>query len=167
MISMHEKIVVKPGLELVGVSVRTTNADEAGSNGRLSELWNSYFRSSIAERIGASNNHLIYGLYTEYESDAAGAYTALIGHERGSAEHQIPEELKTVKVPKGHYMVFKTKRGPVQEVVAEAWREIWTYFQTSPIERTYTGDYELYDGRYLNPNDAEIEIYIAVREQTV
>ncbi|NIK79114.1 putative transcriptional regulator YdeE [Paenibacillus castaneae] len=159
---MSANIIINPALQLVGISARTTNNEEGGPNGKLPELWNTYFRSSIAERIQANNGHLLYGLYTDYESDASGAYTALLGHERGDAEHPIPEDLKLVSVPEAHYMVFKTKKGPVQEVVLQAWQEIWSLFEHSAIKRAYTGDFELYDTRNFNPNDAEAEIYIAV-----
>ncbi|MEV5029903.1 GyrI-like domain-containing protein [Paenibacillus sp. LPE1-1-1.1] len=160
---MKEQIVVKPALALIGVATRTTNAEEAGPNRRLPALWNTYFESGIAERTAVSNGHLIYALYTDYESDASGAYTTLIGHERGGdAVDEVPG-LVPVAVPEAKYLVFKTKRGPVYEVVAQAWGEIWAYFQHSSLERAYTGDYELYDGRTFNPEEAEIEIYIAIK----
>jgi predicted transcriptional regulator YdeE len=160
---MNEQIVVKPAVALIGVTTRTTNAEEAGANGRLPGLWDSYFASGIANRAQVSNGHLIYALYTDYESDASGAYTVLIGHERTNAEAELPDGLEQVTIPEAKFMVFKTKKGPVYEVVAQAWGEIWAFFEHSSIERTYSGDYELYDGRTFDPANAEVDIYIAVK----
>lgn len=160
---MNTTIIVKPAIKLIGISTRTTNEQESSSERRLPELWDSYFGSNIAARIQVNQAHLIYALYTEYESDATGAYTALIGHEMDSDPLQIPDGLKQAVIPESTYLVFKTKRGPVQQVVAEAWGEIWSFFRSSEIERAYTGDFELYDGRNFNPNDAEIDIYIAIK----
>jgi predicted transcriptional regulator YdeE len=161
---LNTESIVKPEISLIGVAVRTTNAEEAGPSGRLSALWNTYFASGIAEQIEASNAHLIYALYTDYESDAGGAYTVLIGHERSDAAAVlVPTGMEQAKIPESKFIVFKTRKGPVYEVVLEAWVKIWAYFEHSSIERAYTGDYELYDGRNFNPADAEVDIYIAIK----
>src|SRR4030095_16576981 len=131
---MNAYFIEKPSISLIGVATRTTNAEEAGPNGRLGALWNTYFASGIAEQTQVSNGHLIYALYTDYESDASGAYTVLIGHERGDAEAAVPSGLEQATVPEAKYIVFKTKRGPVYEVVFQAWQEIWAYFEHAPIE---------------------------------
>jgi predicted transcriptional regulator YdeE len=160
---MNTNLIQKPAMTLIGVAARTTNAEEAGPNGRLPGLWNTYFASGIAEQTQVSNSHLIYGLYTHYESDASGAYTVVVGHECDDVAVEVPEGLVQANIPEAQYMVFRTKRGPVFEVVVQAWNEIWAYFEHSSIKRTYTGDFELYDGRNMNPADAEVDIYIAVK----
>lgn len=161
---MNTNVMVKPAIEIAGVSVRTTNEQETGPNGQLSMLWNTYFQSGIAERIQASNPHLIYALYTHYESDASGAYTVILGHEMGDQHNpQALEGLAHTVIPEAQYMIFRTKRGPVFEVVAGAWQQIWSFFEDSSVERTYSGDFELYDSREFDPNDAEIDIYIAIK----
>ncbi|GAB6991129.1 GyrI-like domain-containing protein [Paenibacillus pini] len=161
---MNNTFVKRSGLELVGLGARTTNAEEAGPNGKMGSLWEAYFQRNLSSEMEFHNPHLIYCLYTDYESDASGAYTVLIGHERPSNSSVLPEELIQAVVPDAKYMMFKTKRGPVFEVVVEAWQEIWAFFETSDVERAYTGDFELYDARYFDPQDAEVQIYIAVKE---
>lgn len=162
---MNTDTILKPEIRIAGTSVRTTNAAEAGPNGRLPKLWESYFRSGIASRTGIDNPHLIYALYTDYESDATGAYTVLIGHELG--EGAPSDELDRAVIPQSEYLVFSTKRGPVYEVVAQAWGDIWAFFKDSPspLKRTYTGDFELYDAREFDPENAQIDIYIAVGKE--
>jgi predicted transcriptional regulator YdeE len=194
---MNTYFVEKAKMTLAGVSIRTTNEAEMGPDGGLSQLWETYFQSNIAGQIATVNSEYIYALYTDYESDASGAYTVVIGHEVAEERHiegrQLEEgeleeseleeskleesELEESKleeselvenqftyaaVPESKYMVFKTKKGPVFEVVAQAWGEIWAYFKESGEVRTYTGDFEIYDSRNFDPADTQVEIYIAI-----
>ncbi|NGZ76396.1 GyrI-like domain-containing protein [Saccharibacillus alkalitolerans] len=158
---------------LTGVAVRTTNAAEAGASGRIPGLWQAYYRSGLAVEPGIRNPHLIYALYTDYESDASGAYTLVIGHESAPASEKSsgeesepfgsgPERLRAF-VPGGRYRVFQTRKGPFGEVVAEAWADIWAHFERSSERRAYTGDFELYDTRGFDPAAAQARIYIAIR----
>ncbi|MEK3945177.1 GyrI-like domain-containing protein [Paenibacillus sp. FSL H3-0310] len=194
---MNTYFVEKAKMTLAGVSIRTTNEAEMGPDGGLSQLWETYFQSNIAGQIATVNPEYIYALYTDYESDASGAYTVVIGHEvaeerhlegsqleEGELEENEPEESELEEskleeneleeselvenqftyaaVPESKYMVFKTKKGPVFEVVAQAWGEIWAYFKESGEVRTYTGDFEIYDSRNFDPADTQVEIYIAI-----
>ena len=156
-------IVRKPIITLAGVSTRTTNAEELGPHGRLPKLWETYLQSDIARSPGVVDPHLIYALYTDYESDANGAYTVLVGHEVDHSLVQADAQLSHADIPESTFLEFITKRGPVYEVVAEAWGEIWEYFKSSPEKRSYTGDFELYDARNLDPANAEVKIYIAIQ----
>ena len=153
---MNTYFVEKPKMTLAGVSIRTTNEVEMGPHGGLSQLWETYFQR------GTTNSEYIYALYTDYESDASGAYTVVIGHEVADESHQEDSDLVYAAVPESKYMVFTTRKGPVFEVVSEVWMEIWEYFKESKEIRTYTGDFELYDARNLDPAHSEVEIYIAI-----
>ncbi|MBH5319606.1 AraC family transcriptional regulator [Paenibacillus sp. GSMTC-2017] len=160
---MNTFIVEMSKLTLAGVSIRTSNADEAGPSRKLPQLWGTYFSSGVAAKPYNVNPHFIYGLYTDYESDASGAYTTLIGHEvgEGTAEQEIDGTIAIV--PESKYLVFTTKKGPVQEVVAEMWGVIWAYFKDAVEVRAFTGDFERYDGRNFDPANTEVEIYIAIK----
>lgn len=152
-------------ITISGITARTTNARESGPDGLLPELWSRYFRSPGPAQPGEDNPHLLYAVYTDYESDASGAYTVLIGHECGDEPggEARNEDLQQVVVPEADYYVFETRRGPVFEVVLEAWQEVWAYFQDSQVQRAYTGDFELYDTRQFDPQNAVVQLYIAVR----
>ncbi len=158
---MNTFTVQKPQITLAGVSVRTTNAEELGPNGQLSKLWDTYFQSNMASQTGINNPHLIYALYTDYESDASGAYTVLIGHEAND-DAVLAENYDRWVIPESKYLVFTTKKGPVYEVVAQTWGDIWAYFEESEEVRTFTGDFELYDAGNSDPTDAEVQIFIAI-----
>ncbi|OZQ73521.1 AraC family transcriptional regulator [Paenibacillus odorifer] len=169
---MNTYFVEKAKMTLAGVSIRTTNEVEMGPDGGLPQLWETYFQSNIAGQVATVNPEYIYALYTDYESDASGAYTVVIGHEVAEERHLEGNQLEEngleesqftyAVVPESKYMVFTTKKGPVFEVVAQAWGEIWAYFKQSREARTYTGDFEIYDSRNFDPADTQVEIYIAI-----
>lgn len=66
----------------------------------------------------------IYALYTDYESDASGAYTVVIGHEVAGERYLADSGIVSAAVPESKYMVFTTKKGPVFEVVSQAWGDL-------------------------------------------
>lgn len=160
---MNTFTIEKPEIKMTGVSVRTTNASEAGPNGRLPGLWEAYFNSNMASDTRIINPEFIYALYTDYESDANGEYTVVIGHEAGDTETEKSNNYNSAVIPASKYLVFTTKKGPVYEVVAQAWGEIWGYFQASSETRAFTGDFELYDALHFDPANSEVQIYIAIK----
>jgi predicted transcriptional regulator YdeE len=137
-------------------------------------LWGTYFQSPLSSEPGLQNGHLLYALYTDYESDASGEYTVVIGHECAAGKPEsvvrqnaagVPESVRNLQVatvPKARYMVFETPKGPFHETVPQAWRDIWAYYGQSSVKRAYTGDFELYDFTQGDPEDMVVRIYIAV-----
>jgi len=150
-----------------GIGIRTTNAEEARPSGKLPGMWERYFQSEASNHVEADEPHLLYALYTEYESDASGAYTVVLGHKLVS-DSTVPKQQSSEQtfqralVPEASYIVFETAKGLVSEVVPQAWGHIWSYFEQSAVKRAFTGDFELYDLRTFNPEQAVVRIYIAV-----
>lgn len=146
-------------MRVVGLSLRTNNADEADpSTARIPGLWSRFREDDLfgqLGRIGAVGPPV--GVYHNYASDVAGEFRLLAGREIpfGTA---IPSELDSVEVPPGRYLVFPFT-GEIPRVVIEGWQQVWEYFATpGRPERAYTADLEIYqsDGRGL-------EIWIALR----
>ncbi|WP_232305996.1 GyrI-like domain-containing protein [Pontibacillus litoralis] len=103
-----------------------------------------------------------YGLYSDYASDVNGEYSITLGMEALSSI-EPPEEVVVKTIPSAKYMVFTTEKGPIVEVVIKAWQDIWARFASSEVERAYTGDFERYDERCANPEEAQVDIYIAIK----
>lgn len=156
-------IEVRPAMSIQGVGVRTTNEAEAGPQGKIPQLWDRYFQSGLQAQL-SDKDQAIYALYTDYESDASGAYTLIIGNriDEDVAVAASSEELQQASVPEAKYMVFRTRCGPLMEIVPQVWYEIWSYFQQSTEKRTYTGDYERYDMRQFDPAHTVVDVYIAI-----
>jgi len=152
------RYVTLPGKRLAGVSVRTTNAIEMSGKGCIQGLWNSYFASDHQPEPDAAR----YGCYADYTDGIHGEYTILVGHEVGPDE-ALPEGVSSVDLPPATYAVFTSRKGPMAEVVGEAWGAVWTW--NNQGERTFTGDFELYDERSLDPENVQVDLYIAVRQE--
>jgi len=46
----------------------------------------------------------------------------------------------------------------------ETWRQIWAYYQNPANgQRAYQADFEVYDQRAADTNNAQVDIYVGVR----
>ncbi|MEK4665097.1 zinc ribbon domain-containing protein [Priestia sp. FSL H7-0729] len=152
------RYVTLPSKRLAGLSARTTNAIEMSGQGSIGALWGRYFASEYIPAAEAAR----YGCYTDYEDGIVGEYTILIGHEVGENE-LLPEGFDEVQLPPATYAVFTSRTGPMVEVVSEVWEAVWAWSHQS--DRTFTGDFEYYDGRSLDPEHTQVDVYIAVKER--
>ncbi|TXK83902.1 GyrI-like domain-containing protein [Paenibacillus sp. N3.4] len=151
--------------QVTGISARTTNAQEMAGNGVIPKLWQDYYQQEVGAKIPHFlPNSPTFGLYTDYESDASGSYLLLVGL-KVAEPTDVAGDLVSKTVPASRYAIFTTAKGPAFTNVAQAWVAIWDWFAHHPeIQRTFTGDFELYDERTANPLDAEVDIYIAIQE---
>ncbi len=87
----------------------------------------------------------------------------MVAGEEVSGFNQIPDGMVAKTIPAANYAVFTTPAGPLFKVVPEAWAFIWEWTTNSNIERAFSGDFELYDERSFDSNNAQVEIYIALK----
>lgn len=99
----------------------------------------------------------VIGLYSDYEKDEHGSYLFTAGQ---FVDQQVEH---VIEIPASTYAKFRTRKGPIEEVVLETWQQIWAWDERH--YRTYTGDFEWYDERSIDPKEAQIDIYIAVDEE--
>lgn len=165
----HEGCVLTPiittrdEMKMVGIVTRTSNACEMGPNGAIPKLWQQYVEQQIGEKIpNQAEQPVLLGLYTNYESDVSGEYDMVIGMTVHTLD-TIPDGMVGKVIPAAKYAVFTSPKGPFMEVVPVTWQAIWQWMQTTNEVRTYTGDFEYYDERSSNPNDAQVDIYIAIK----
>ena len=97
-------------------------------------------------------------LYTDYESDEHGEYTFVLGV-RADPGSAVPDGMVRKTVPAGKYAVFTSERGPLQKVVFETWKRIWSELPS----RSFIADFEVYDQRAADPGDAVVDIYVGVK----
>lgn len=154
-------VETKERLVIMGIAASTTNEAECKGDGEIPKLWQRFFQEQVSEKTPAKVDQALYGLYTDYEADVNGRYTMLIGH--AVDQHaEMPEGFVKKEVPAAKYLVFTSQEGPITEVVPKLWQQIWNYFEQSDEKRTYTGDFERYDERCMNPEKAVVEVYVAI-----
>ena len=128
--------------EIYGVKTRTKNEDEIGDEGKIPALWSKF----MGELYDGKSE--IYSVYCNYESDLNGHYDNFIG----TRSRQKGDE--NLDIQSGKYALFSFANEP--QNVAKFWGEIWRYFESSELKRTYKTDFE----KYLKD---KIEIYISIK----
>jgi predicted transcriptional regulator YdeE len=141
-----------PGIFVAGIATRTTNQDDR-SQTDIGNLWTKFMNENIAGQMEAKISDDIYCVYTDYENDHTGWYTAVLGCQIASPDDS--GGMFTALIPKGSYRVYKPS-GIFPECVANAWREIWQDCSA----RSYIADYDLYKAGAESFGLTKTEIYV-------
>ncbi|MEH6938940.1 GyrI-like domain-containing protein [Bacillus sp. JJ664] len=159
--TITEKILIKnEPMFFIGNFVTTSNQTEMSEEALISKHWEKFYSNQLANQIPSKKNPTILALYTNYESDENGSYSFAIGAEVSNVD-KIPDGMDSYSIKPSEYIVFTTRKGPVQEVVVEAWQHIWEWSKTN--KRAFTTDFELYDERSIDPNNSQVDIYISIK----
>jgi predicted transcriptional regulator YdeE len=143
---------------VVGIAARTSNARETTADGIIGRQWQRFMRDGVLAKIPGKADARILAVYTDYASDKDGEYTFLLGA-KVAVGAAIPEGLELRKIPAGRYAVFTSERGPVAKVVPETWKRIWA----TPLDRAYRADFEVYDERAADPQNAQVAICVGLK----
>lgn len=122
---------------VTGLSVRTQNSDEFNEKtAKLPSLWQQFYTSELA------TNANIFGVYSNYDSDANGPYTVTVGVKSDYAQAQF----SSVTIQAGNYLVFQGT-GPMPATVVGTWKQVWAFFETNTeYRRNFISDFEAYSG---------------------
>lgn len=154
--TMDDDVVQISSFKIVGVSVRTTNID-GQSMADMGQLWNRFYSEDIISAIPNKINDDVYAVYTDYDTDYRGGYTALIGC-KVNALDSIPQGLIAREFKGGKYIKHVAK-GKMPDAVINQWNAIWE--KETELNRKYTADFEVYGQKSQDPHNAEVEVYIA------
>ena len=132
---------------VTGFSVRTQNSDEYNEKpAKLPSLWQQFYTSELA------NNANIFGVYSNYDSDANGPYTVTVGVKSNHEQTQ----LNSVTIQAGKYLVFQGT-GPMPATVVETWKQVWAFFEANTeYQRNFISDFEAYS------DSDQVAIYIGL-----
>lgn len=150
------------GFTVIGIAASTDNAKESTAKGIIPKQWQKFFSEGMPGQIQNKTGPILYAAYTDYASDHNGEYTYLVGApvKEGSA---APSGMVVNRVPAGQYAVFTTEIGPFARVVPAAWQRIFKLEDEGKLKRAYKADFEVYDQRAQNPENAQIDIYIGLK----
>lgn len=161
--AMNPKVVEEAGFSVIGIAERTTNAKEVSGEGVIGKQWGRFMQENLLARIPNKADSSIVAVITDYASDKDGEYTHLIGA-RVTSTAGVPEGMVVKKVPAGKYAIFSSEKGPVAEVVVRTWQRIWAQPKTSPGgNRAYKADYEVYDERAMDPQNAQMDVHVGIK----
>ncbi len=152
-----EKTNIKT-FKVIGISVRTIN--ENGQSAKaIGELWNKFMTEGILNKIPNKVDNTIYSIYTDYESDHTKPYTTILGCKVENLD-TVPNGMIAITIKDGNYTKFVSKGDLTKGAVFIEWSKIWEM----DLQRTYTADFEVYGEKAQNPTDAEVDIFVAVKE---
>ena len=117
-------------------------------------MWDDFYSAGLTEIPHRLPQSPIFGVYSNYSSDATDFYTVTAGVRIKS--EVADSELNTINIQGGSYLVFEDT-GMMPQVIIRTWERIWVYFETScEYQRCFGTDFEVYQ------NSDEIAIHIGV-----
>ena len=141
---------------LTGISVRTTNQN-GQSQIDIGGLWTKFTTENLITQIKDRTSDDLYCVYTDYETDHTGPYTAILGCKVSSLDN-VPDGFIRITVPADEYLVYYLE-GQFPANIGKAWQQIWA----SDIARKYTADYDFYKANPKSFEETEARIYLAVK----
>lgn len=151
---MHHKLDT---FYVIGIAVRTTNENQKAARD-IPVLWNKFMTEGIVNQIPNKADRTIYCIYTDYEKDYTKPYTTILGCKVNSLD-TIPEGMVGKIIESSDYSKQTIKGNLAEGIVYNEWLKIWNM----DLDRSYTADFEIYDERAQNPENAEVDIFIAVK----
>ena len=151
---------------VAGFQIRTTNARELSGEGQIRALWQRFFLENLASQIPNRTNDSLCTVYSNYQSDENGEYDYLLGAPVTGIDH-LPAGMTYAAIATGEYAVITTEKGPIIQVMQQAWRHIWTMpAEELGSKRAFLTDYEIYDHRAADPTSAQVEIHLGLEAQS-
>jgi predicted transcriptional regulator YdeE len=161
--SMNPKVVEEAGFTVIGISARTSNARETTDSAVIPKQWARFMQENLLAQIPNRTDSSIVVVYSNYASDRNGEYSYLIGA-RSRTTEELPAGMVARRIGSGRYAIFTSDKGPVAKVVPDLWRKIWAVPKSAPGgDRAYQTDYEVYDERAADPQNAQVDVHVGIR----
>tara|TARA_B100000497_G_C7689021_1_gene418354 strand:- start:1020 stop:1517 length:498 start_codon:yes stop_codon:yes gene_type:complete len=153
---MMQKVKIEK-FKVIGISVRTYNINYQAQQD-IGLLWQSLFSENIINKIPNKESTDIYCVYTNFEGDLTLPYDTILGCKVSSLE-DIPDGMVGHQIEGSSYIQHLANGNVNEGVVARAWAEIWE----KDFNRSYTSGFDVYGDKARNPEDAEVDIFVAVK----
>lgn len=146
----------KGEFQLIGLNLGRKTSNEAGQSGiDCGNLWQKFETGGFAEKIPDLLSNAIYAVYFDYEGDHSKPFSYFIGC-KVKLGTKVPTGMDRLIVPSQNYSKV-IAMGEMPDCLKESWSKIWT----SQIDRAYQFDFEIYDDRSRDWDDAEVEIFVS------
>ncbi|HLA58958.1 MAG TPA: GyrI-like domain-containing protein [Puia sp.] len=140
---------------IIGISVRTTNVNNKALKD-IGDLFGNFAGQNIMGKIPNKMTEDIYCVYTDYESDYNGPYTAIVGC-KVSSLNDIPTGLIGKIIPESKYQVYRST-GKLSISLSKTWEGIWN----TDVDRRYSADFDIYSERAKDYENGEVDTYVAI-----
>jgi len=144
------------GFKLIGLKLDRKTTNEGGQSGiDCGNLWQKFETEHLVEIIPNKLGDEIYAVYFDYEGDDTRPFSYFIGC-KVAIDTETPVGMDSLLIPTADYFTV-TAKGKMTGCITDAWKYIWS----SGINRTYKYDFEVYDERSKDWNNAEMEIFVS------
>ncbi|MER3328479.1 MAG: GyrI-like domain-containing protein [Candidatus Kapaibacterium sp.] len=152
------KEIEKDEMQIIGLELETKTSNMNGKSGiDISKHWEKFEKEQIYSKIPNKVNYEIVAVYFDYDGDYTEPFSYMIGCEVTDGT-EAPYGMRKITIPKSKYRKFLA-RGKMPDCVTAVWKLIWG----TDLERAYTCDFEVYGEKSQNWEDAEVEVFIAVK----
>jgi predicted transcriptional regulator YdeE len=156
------KIENQESFTVVGLTVRTNNAAEAGGQGQIPALWQNAMMNGQLEQIPNRVGEGYVVVYSDFATDHGGEYNYTLGVRVSSADN-VPAGMVKRTVAAGKYAIFQSEQGAPQDVIPALWQHINSLSpQQMGGDRAYQTDFETY-GNFTDPNSMQVTAHIGLR----
>lgn len=156
------KIENQESFTVVGLTVRTNNAAEAGGQGQIPALWQNAMTNGQLEQIPNRVGEGYVVVYSDFATDHGGEYNYTLGVRVSSADN-VPAGMVKRTVAAGKYAIFQSEQGAPQDVIPALWQHINSLSpQQMGGDRAYQTDFETY-GNFTDPNSMQVTAHIGLR----
>lgn len=146
-------------ITLIGLALKTKTININGQSSiDCGNLWQEFEKGKYADIIPNKLSDEIFGVYHHYEGDNTKPFSYFVGC-RVKSDKDVPQGLYSLTIPEGAYHKISAK-GKIPDCVINAWKEVWV----SNIPRTYQTDFEIYDERSKDWSDAEVDVYVSIKQ---
>lgn len=163
---MNKSTITLPEIKLVGITARTSNANEMRSEtAKIPATIEKFFGEDLqAKIVGRKNPGRCFAVYTNYAHDVQGEYTYFFGEAVVNFE-AIPDGLEILIIPQQVYVIFTEGPGVIPIICTTLWNRIG---QMGSADlggvRSYIADFEIYDERSQDPKNGILDIYIGINQ---
>ncbi len=144
---------------LIGLPMKAHESNQdSPSRQDYGQMWQTFESSEFYDKIPNKIGNEILAVYHSYDEDFEGSFRYFVGCKviQGT---EVPDGMDSFEIPAGNYAKFMV-HGEIPECTAAAWKSIGD----ANLNRALIVDFEVYDERSADRNNAEIDIYLSVKD---
>lgn len=138
------------------ITIRTNNSP-AGT-AQIAQLWEAVMSGKVPLLAQVAAGEFPIARYSNYESDATGAYDLTILLADAARVEQLEGD-----AARGAFRRYEASGKDVAACVTEAWQQVWHDEKAGILQRAYTQDFEVSTpAEYTADGMARCTLYIAI-----
>jgi len=146
--------------KLIGISLGKKTTNENGQAGiDCGNMWQKFEKGDYSNKIPGKTGDEVFAVYHDYEGDHTKPYSYFIGC-KVKPNTEVPEGMDSLLIAAATYQQI-TAKGKIPDCIISAWQTIWSRQDTN---RAYQADFEIYDSRSKDWTNAEVDIFLSVKD---